>query len=161
MKKTVFIVLMLMAGISAMAQDGMSIYQKYSDKAGVEAVYVSAAMFRLIGRIPDLNVGEDGVNVAPFIQSMQGFYVLNTENEKIGQMICDDADRFIRKGKYELLLEAKEDGEATRIFTVGDEKTIQGIILLAKSPEETSFIAIDGNMDREKLESAIVAAAGE
>ena len=75
---------LLILGISASAQDGKSIYKKYSDMDGVEAVYISPAMFRLIGRIPDINIGDDKVNLASVIKSMNGLYILNTSDPKIG-----------------------------------------------------------------------------
>ena len=62
MKRIIVILAALLLSISAFAQNGKSIYQKYSDADGVTAVYISPAMFRLIGTIPDLEVGEDKVN---------------------------------------------------------------------------------------------------
>ena len=159
MKKFIIATIALLMGISAFAQDGKSIYTKYSDMDGVEAVYISPAMFRLIGKIPDLNVGDEGVNIAPLIQSMKGFYVINTERADIGNNLYGEVELFVKKGKYELLLEAKESGEATRIYTVGTETVINGIVLLAKDGSETSFIAIDGQMDRAQLEETIAQAA--
>ena len=50
MKQFYIIVAMLLLSISALAQDGRSLYNKYSDLADVEAVYISPAMFRLIGK---------------------------------------------------------------------------------------------------------------
>ena len=41
MKQFYIIVAMLLLSISAFAQDGRSLYNKYSDLADVEAVYIS------------------------------------------------------------------------------------------------------------------------
>ena len=159
MKKFIIALAALLTGICAFAQDGKSIYTKYSDMNGVDAVYISPAMFRLIGKIPELNIGDDQVNVAPLIQSMRGFYLINTEKADIGRSLYDEVDRFVKKGQYELLLEAKESGEATRIYTMGTETVISGIVLLSRDRDETSFIAIDGQMDRAQLEEAIAKVA--
>ena len=56
MKRIVIIAILLLASIFSFAQTGKSIYQKFSDAEGVSAVYNSPAMFRLIGKIPDLHV---------------------------------------------------------------------------------------------------------
>lgn len=152
---------LLILGISASAQDGKSIYKKYSDMDGVEAVYISPAMFKLIGRIPDINIGDDKVNLASVIKSMNGLYILNTSDPKIGDGIYSTAEKFVKKGQYELLMEAKENGEATRMFTVGTEKIVKGFVLLSKSGDDTSFISIDGEIEREKLEEAIAEAAAD
>lgn len=159
MKKIIIALTAILVSISAIAQDGKSIYSKYSDMDGVEAVYISPAMFRIIGKIPDLNVGDDHVNIVPLLQSMKGFYVINTSKTDIGASLYKDVDSFVKKGEYELLLEAKENGEVTRIYTVGTEKIVNGIVLLSRNSSETDFIAIDGQMDRDKLESVIAEAA--
>ena len=54
MKNIIVFIAALLLSLSAAAQNGKSIYQKYSDAENVSAVYVSPAMFRMIGRIPDL-----------------------------------------------------------------------------------------------------------
>ena len=67
MKRLVILAALLLTTLSSFAQDGKSIYQKYSESEGVSAVYISPAMFRLIGRIPDLNVeGESANHPVPF-----------------------------------------------------------------------------------------------
>ena len=126
---------------------------------GVEAVYISQAMFRLIGKIPELNVADGEVNIAPLIQSMKGFYVLSVKDEKISKSLFDDVNKYIGKGSFELLLEAKDSGEVTRIYTAGTESLISSFVLITKDGNETSFIAFDGNMDRKQFETAIAGAA--
>ena len=58
MKRIIILFAALLLSFSAFAQNGKSIYQKYSDAENVSAVYVSPAMFRLIGRIPDMDMGD-------------------------------------------------------------------------------------------------------
>ena len=43
-----------------------------------------------------------------------------------------------KTGKYELLMEAKDDGEAVRMYTVGDEKTVTSFVMV--SQEKDVFI---------------------
>ena len=95
-----------MSSYDAFVPHGKSIYQKYSDAENVSAVYVSPAMFRLIGQIPDLEVGDDNVNLTPVIRSLSGLYILNSENETVNGSLRADAERFINSGKYELPMEA-------------------------------------------------------
>jgi len=159
MKKIMLALVAITMTLTAFAQDGKSLYLKYSDLQGVQAVYISPAMFRMIGRIPDMEVGEDNVNVAPIIQSMNGFYLLSTEDPNIAKDLYAEADKYVKKGKYELMLEAKDDGDATRIYTVGTEDIVTGFVMLARDGTETSFIAIDGKMQRDKLEDIIAGAA--
>ena len=156
MKKFYILVAMLLLSVSALAQNGRSLYNKYSDLPGVEAVYISSAMFRMIGRLPDIEVasGKD-VNLSSLVKSMSGFYVLNAPDSAVGDRLHTDVKKYIDSDRYELLMEAKDDGEVMRMYSLGDEKTIHSLVILAKEKDETSFICIDGKMNREELENIL------
>lgn len=141
--------------IAASAQDGKSMYAKYSDESDVSAVYISPSMFRLIGKLPDMNVSGSDVNVSGIVSGLKGMYVLDSRNKKVNQSLKDDAQRFINKGSYELLMEAKDNGETVRVYTVGTEKIVNSFVLLAVEPDEVSFICLDGQMPREALEKIL------
>ena len=146
---------MLLCAWGAAAQNGKSIYQKYSDAEGVSAVYISPAMFRLIGKIPDLQIEGEDVNLAPIIKSLTGLYLIDSENPAINASLKADAEQFVRKGNYELLMEAKDSGETMRLFTVGTETLVNGFVMIADEGDETTFIFLDGKMNREELEKVI------
>jgi hypothetical protein len=155
MKNIIVFFAALLLSLSAAAQNGKSIYQKYSDAENVSAVYVSPAMFRMIGRIPDLEVGEDNVNLSPIIRSLTGLYILNSENASINSALRSDAERFINAGRYELLMEAKDSGETVRMYTIGNDRTIEGFVMLAVDAGEVTFICLDGQMPRKDFEGLI------
>ena len=69
MKKIFAIAAAMLVTVSAFAQDGKSIYKKYSDAENVSAVYISPAMFRMMGKIPDMEVGASEMNLTPVIKS--------------------------------------------------------------------------------------------
>ncbi len=155
MKKIIAIAALLLGIIDAYAQDGRSIYQKYSDADNISAVYVSPAMFRLIGRIPDIQAGEGNVNLTPVIQGLSGLYIINSENNDINGRLAKDVHKFINSGTYELLMEAKDNGEKVTMYTCGDEKTVTSFVLLADEGQELTFICLDGKMDRALLEDLL------
>ena len=155
MKRTIIIAALLLASIFSFAQTGKSIYQKYSDAAGVSAVYISPAMFRLIGKIPDLHVEGEDVNLAPIIQSLSGLYLIDSENPAVNSELKAEAAKFINAGHYELLLEAKDSGEVVRMYTVGGEKVVNGFVMIAEDGGESTFIYLDGKMNREDLENIL------
>ncbi len=161
MKRIVILFAALLLTCSAFAQNGKSIYQKYSDAENVSAVYVSPAMFRMIGRIPDLEVGEDNVNLSPIIRSLTGLYILNSENPAINGNLRADAERFIKSGNYELLMEAKDSGETVRMYTVGNDRIIEGFVMLAAEPGEVTFICLDGQMPRKEFEELLARKAAD
>ncbi len=155
MKRIIILFAALLLSFSAFAQNGKSIYQKYSDAENVSAVYISPAMFRLIGKIPDLEVGDDNVNLTPVIRSLTGLYILNSENASINSALRSDAERFINAGRYELLMEAKDSGETVRMYTIGNDRTIEGFVMLAAEANEVTFICLDGQMPRKDFEALL------
>ncbi len=161
MKKIYSILVLITLSLTALAQGGREIYSKYSDLPGMEAVYISPAMFRMIGKIPDVELGDEDINFSSIIKSMTGFYILSTENSKDAAALLDDVNKFIKAGKYELLMEAKDDGEATRMYTVGDEKTVTSFVMVSHEKDEISFISFDGKMDREQFGEMVAKSAGK
>lgn len=161
MKKLYAILILLAVSVSAIAQDGRSLYAKYSDLPGVEAVYISSAMFRLIGKIPEVEMNGEDVDLAPIIKSLKGFYILSTEDKATGNDLYADVTRRLDRGEYELLMEAKEDGEVMRLYTAGDDFTVRSFIMLTRDGTKTSFIGLDGDMPREQLEDIILKAVEE
>ena len=68
MKKILIIIAFLLLAMEAFGQSAKDLYNKYSDLNGVSAVYVSPAMFRMIGKLPDVDMeSESGekVNLTP------------------------------------------------------------------------------------------------
>lgn len=143
----------MMMSVAMFAQSGKSIYKKYSDCEKVSAVYISPAMFRLMGQIPDLEVEDENINLTPIIKSLKGLYLINSENPDIRESVIKDVERFVDSDDYELLMEAKEEGEIVRIYTVGNEQTVKGFVMLALEATELTFICIDGEMDRNDLDA--------
>ena len=159
MKKLYILVAMLILSVTAYAQDGRSIYNKYSDNANVEAVYISPAMFRLIGKIPDMPVEEGSVNLGPIIKTLSGLYILSIKEDRVAEELAEDVNRFISKGQYELLMEAKDNGEVMRMYTVGDDFVVNSFVMLAREAGEVNFICLDGTIPRDQLENLIAEAA--
>ena len=155
MKRIAILAALLLITLSSFAQSGKNIYEKYSDLDGVSAIYVSPAMFRLIGAIPDLKTESGDVNLTPIITTLTGMYVLNTSNADIKQSLYDDVKKFVSSKKYELLMEAKENGEVMRMYTVGDQKIVNSFVMISTDSEETAFICIDGRMNRSDLEKVL------
>ena len=153
MKRIITLFAALLLTLCAFAQNGRSIYQKYSDAENVSAVYISPAMFRLIGKIPEVNTGDGEVNLSPIIRSLSGMYIINSENEKINGNLRAEAERFIKSGKYEMLMEAKDSGQTVRMYTVGNEKTVEGFVMLAAEAASVTFICLDGQMPRDEFET--------
>lgn len=162
MKKIYALTVLLLLAIGAHAQEGKRLYNKYSDSEGVSAVYISPAMFKIMGKIPELNVevGEgEKFDMAPLINSFSGFYLLNISNKKLADELHGEVKAMIDKGRYEMLMEIKDSGTVARIYTSGNEKTIESFIFIANEPNETAFFCLEGAMNRSDVENLIAKAA--
>lgn len=148
-------ILVAICSFCAVAQDARSIYNKYSDAGDVSAVYISPAMFRMIGKIPDLDINGADVNLAGIIKSLKGMYILDCDNAQVGTALKHDTEKLVEKGKMEMLMEVKDNGEVVRIFTSGDEKIVSSLVMLTFEAGSCTFIALDGGMLREDLEKII------
>ena len=159
MKKIITIALMLLMTVGAFAQEGKRLYNKYSDQEGVSAVYISPAMFKLIGQLPDINVETaDGkkMDMAPLIRSFSGFYMLNFENKSaLSAELYKEVTAMVNKGNFELLMEVKEDGSTVRMYTLGDEKVVNSFVCIVNEEDQTMFFSLEGSMNRSDLEKML------
>lgn len=164
MKKILAIAFMLLVAAGAYAQEGKRIYTKYSDSEGVSAVYISPSMFKIIGKLPEMEVevgdGET-MDIAPLVRSFSGFYLLDIEDNSLASELRTEVNSMIGKGRYEMLMEMKDSGTTVRIYTAGDEKTIESFIFLACEGDEAQFICLEGSMNRKDVEELIAKAAAQ
>ena len=147
---------MLLIAVGAFAQEGKRLYNKYSDQEGVSAVYISPAMFKLIGQLPDINVETaDGkkMDMAPLIRSFSGFYMLNFENKSaLSAELYKEVTAMVNKSNFELLMEVKEAGSTIRMYTLGDEKVVNSFVCIINEDDQTMFFCLEGTMNRSDLE---------
>ena len=158
MKRIIILAILLLSATIASAQEGKNIYNRYSGGKGVSAVYISPTMFKLIGKLPDLEIETaDGnsMNLAPLISSFQGFYMLEISNSTTASAINQDVASMISKGRYELIMEVKDEGETLQMYTSGNEKTIESFVFISSDGDSVQFICIDGEMNRSDIEKLI------
>lgn len=151
MKKFIAFAAAILMSVAAFAQGGKTLYTKYSDEKGVEAVYISPNMFKLIGRIPDIDMGNGDVNLGPIIRNLSGFYLLSSSNPRVIENLTQDVHKLIKSGRYEIMMEAKDDGELVRIYTENKGEDIVSIVFLSQEPDEVSFICVDGLIKQEEF----------
>ena len=157
MKRFFLSLVTLVLCASAFAQSGRDFYRKYSDEPGVNAVYVSPALFRMLGHIPDSVLGEDYRYLRPIVKSLTGMYILSSDNPSVNDRMYRDITKHLKNNKFELLMEAKDNGGVVRIYTLGDEETVTNFVLYDDSACESNYICIDGVMPRKAIEEAVAA----
>ncbi len=162
MKKIFIIAALLLISLGAFAQEGRNIYNKWSDSEGVSAVYISPSMFKMIGKLPEVQIemgNGQSMDIAPLINSLSGFYMLDISGQSIVDKVKADVRSMVSKGRYDLMMEVKDDGENVRIYTAGNDKVIESLVFLCNSSGDVQFICIDGTINRSDLEDFIASAA--
>ena len=159
MQKIMTLAFMLLIAVGAYAQEGKRLYNKYSDTEGVSAVYISPAMFKLMGQLPDINVetaeGEN-VDLAPLVRTFTGFYMLNISKESAASAgLYKEVTTMVNKGGYELLMEVKDSGSTIRMYTLGNEKTVNSFVCIINEEDETMFFSLEGSMNRSDVDKLI------
>lgn len=145
--------------VSAFAQSGRSIYNKYSDEDGVSAVYISSSMFKLVGKLPDIDMKTDsGVNFSSVIKSLDGFYIINAEKKSVIDNLKKEVSGFIKSGHYEMLMEAKDNGDKMNVYIVGKD-VLSSVVMVATEEDEYTFICIDGKISRDEFEKLLTEAS--
>ena len=158
MKKFIIGIIMFLSVTAASAQDAKSIYNKYAGSKGVTAVYISPAMFKIIGKLPDMQMQTaDGssLNIAPLVSSFEGFYMLDISDQKAVSILSQEISSMVSKGRYELLMEVNDEGERLHIYTSGNEQIIESFVFTASEGGTLQFICIDGKMKRSDVEKLI------
>ena len=155
MKRVLLTIMIALAALTASAQNYKSLYQKYSDDERVTAVYISPAMFKMIGKLPEVRIEDNDLDLAPMIKSMTGFYMLQTEDKDLAEKISKDIFKVVGANKYETLMEVKEKGQRINILSLGDKDILKSLLLTVFDGGESMFIGIDGLMKREEVEDAV------
>lgn len=157
MKKIIILLLTFAVSmVSSAAQNSKKkIYSEYSGKPGVSAVYISPAMFKLMKTVPDIEINSQEVNFSRFIRTLEGMYILNTSDQDIASRLAKDVESELRYGKHELLMEAIEENQTTRIYIVQNDSIVSDLILLSRDGHSTSYISITGEMPLDELSKMI------
>ena len=155
MKRALLTIMIALAALTASAQNYKSLYQKYSDDERVTAVYISPAMFKMIGKLPEVRIEDNDLDLAPMIKSMTGFYMLQTEDKDLAEKIFKDIFKVVGANNYETLMEVKEKGQRINILSLGDKDILKSLLLTVFDGGESMFIGIDGLMKREEVEDAV------
>ena len=157
MKKIIIIALAAIISMaSAAAQNSKKqIYIDYSGKPGVSAVYISPAMFKLMKAVPDIEINDQEVNFSRFIRTLEGMYILSIDEPEMASQLLRDVEKELRNGKHELLMEAVEGRETTRIYVIQKDSIISDLVLLARDGSSTSYISITGQMPLDEISKMI------
>ena len=154
MKKIVVTAIAILMAVATFAQNGESIYRKYSGKPGVTGVYISPAMFRMMGSLP-LEEMVDGQDLAPLIKQMNGFYLIEVSDAAMAGEVEADVRRLLSSNKFELLMEVKDEGNTVKMMSLTEGDYVKSFVMTCIEENETVFICLDGDILKSDLDNFI------
>ena len=134
-----------------------SFYSKWAEKDGVSATYISRSMFKMIRKIPQIQLDRP-VDLTPVIKNLDGLYMLefnrlqrNTSNGGLRKDI-----QTVLKG-HEKLMERREGEMVTRLFIATDGKTVSSFVMTRMDINSNygQFVCIEGAIPQEEFEKVI------
>ena len=134
-----------------------SLYSKWAEKDGVTATYISRSMFKMIRKIPQIQLYRP-VDLTPVIKNLDGLYMLefntaqrNTTNGGLRKDI-----QAVLKG-HEKLMERREGEMVTRLFIATDGKTVSSFVMTRMDIGSNygQFVCIEGAIPQEGFEKVI------
>ena len=134
-----------------------SFYSKWAEKDGVSATYISRSMFKMIRKIPQIQLDRP-VDLTPVIKNLDGLYMLefnrlqrNTPNGGLRKDI-----QTILKG-HEKLMERREGEMVTRLFIATHGKTVSSFVMTRMDINSNygQFVCIEGAIPQEEFEKVI------
>lgn len=157
MKKIIITVLAAIISIASVSAQNSKkqIYSDYSGKPGVSAVYISPAMFKLMKAIPDIEINDQEVNFSRFIRTLEGMYILSIDDPEMASQLVRDVEKELSNGRHELLMEAVEGSETTRIYVEEKDSIVSDLVLLSRYGSSTSYISITGQMPLDEISKMI------
>ena len=153
MKRIIIAIIALLSFVTvSSAQSVKDIYNKYSGQKGVSTVYISPTMFNLMKKLPEIEINDTNVQMASLIRSFDGMYILEIENNfKGARDLANSVKSMINKGKYELIMSAREENESINIYIKRADRFIKEFLLLSEEDHETAMICICGEIKEENL----------
>lgn len=137
-----------------------SFYNKWFEKEGVSATYISSEMMGMIRQNPQLRLNQpvDLTNIIPFLD---GLYLLEFAEKKQASASVDlrnDIQGIIAGGGYKTLMEKRDGDMVTRFYAVSDGKVVTSFILVRMDKDYNygQFLCVEGRIPQTKFETFVV-----
>lgn len=143
---------------SAFAQTGKSFYKKYSKEPGIEAVYISPMMFKMMGGVLRVAASDDEEVqiILPLVKSFKSMYVIEGSAGRSADSIKADIEALVSRKELELMMQATEQGSTTEIYCQMDGELIRELIIYELGDRgEIEFVCIEGKIRMEDVEKLI------
>lgn len=157
-----FIAILLAAAVfsaGASAQTGKSFYKKYSKEPGIETVYISPVMFKMMGGVLKVAAAgdDDARMVLPLLKSFKSLYVIEGSAGAASDAIRNDIEKLVKRNDLELMMQSTESHSITEIYVrlEGEDLIKELIIYEIEDNGHIEFVCIEGKINMEDIENLI------
>ena len=146
-----------MIAVTSLAQSSdNSLYKKYSGKPGVSSVYISPAMFKLMQKLPEVELADDrDVHFERIIKTFEGMCIIEAEDSPLVRELTSDVEALLQKGQLALLMEVVEKDEKVRMYVRQEGELIKQFIMLELEDDSATYISIVADMPVEDFNALI------
>jgi len=155
MKKSLFIIALLLAPVVSFSQ---GIFDRYEDLKDVTSVVVTKNMFKLLSQIDIESNDPEVKEYMQMVNSLDNIKVFITENPSVGANMRSDVDSYISKANgLEELMRVKDDGKNIKFYSKpGKSENFVSELLMfldgnVDGKNSTVIMSITGNIDLKQI----------
>lgn len=130
-------------------------FDKFEDKAGIDAVIVNKKMFELMGNVKMDAKDPEAQQYINLIKKLDNLKVFTTANAKYTADMKSTVDAYLKKYPLEELMRINEGGRSIKIYVKSGAKSSQVRELLmfmeGGGKEETVLMSLTGNFDLSEI----------
>lgn len=128
------------------------IFEKYDDMKDVEYICITRSMLKLIGE-GSLNI--NGVNVKGLSDAVKILIIINSDNKSVCQQMKEDFKTLKADEKYEMLMQAKDDGERVCVLFNDSSKDNKEMVMYIEEDDEQTFIILTGKLNEDLVNALL------
>lgn len=143
MKRLLFILLMVSAGLAAMAQN--QLYGKYKRYHDVRYVCITQTMLATMTQTQDVLI--NGQSITPLQDKIENILIIRSTTKNGYQQMTDDRKTLCKDRSYQLLMEQNREGVyLVKLFRNGG-KGLSEFVLYQQTDTEVIFIVLTGRIN--------------
>lgn len=133
--------------------------QKYEDKEGVDGVFITQQMFKLLSKIDVETDDEEEQKFIELVKNLKGIKILSTTNDEIGREMKRDVSAMPDTDNWEELMIVKKDGKLLEFYSKpgkNEDQLSELFMFLTHRDQEKDakryvMLSIEGDIDYDEL----------
>jgi len=148
MIKTILCAVMALTTLNAQAQ--VKAFEKYADMNGITYVYISKAMLSAIsGRLSNMP-SMPNVNAQALVNKLSCIQLIHAEKNNMCTKLKSEVKGIVKKDKYELLMQVKEDSNKADIYQhIGPQQS--AVVMLVEENDGVTAVVFSGKFTTEDV----------